>query len=66
MQDGGNHMNRQQKPERQEEDWPEPEIQQSAERSVANDERLTRAIRQHPQRDEPKMDSVELGDTPPP
>lgn len=60
-------MNRQQRPEpRKTEETPEPEIQQGGERSIANVERLKRVIRQHPQRDEPKVDSVELGDTPPP
>lgn len=59
-------MNRQRKPDRQEEGTPEPEIQKSGRRSVANDERLKRVIKQHPQRDEPKVDSVEPGEIPPP
>ena len=42
-----------------------PEVQQSARRSIAQDERVKRALKQHPQREEPKVDSVELGDTPP-
>lgn len=59
-------MNQQQKPERQEEAPPEPEIQQSGGRSRVNDDRLKRVIKQHPQRDEPKVDSVEPGETPVP
>lgn len=43
-----------------------PEIQQGAGRGVARDEGLKRIVRQHPQRDEPKVDSVEPGETPPP
>lgn len=57
-------MTRQQKPDPQQEPSPEPEIQQSDSRSIATDERLKRAIRQHPQRDEPKVDSLEPDDTP--
>ena len=44
----------------------EAEIQQGGSRGIATDEVLKRVIRQHPQRDEPKVDSVEPGDTPPP
>ena len=54
-------MNRQQKPERRREEPPAAEIQQGDVRSIATDERLKRVIRQHPQRDEPKVDSVEPG-----
>ena len=64
--EGTNEMNRRQKPERRKEEPPEPEIQQGEGRSIATDERLKRAIKQHPQRDEPKVDCVEPGDTPVP
>ena len=40
------------------------EAQQGHERSVARDELLKRAIRNHPQRDEPRVDSVEPDETP--
>lgn len=40
------------------------EVQQGHERSVARDELLKRAIRNHPQRDEPRVDSVEPDETP--
>jgi hypothetical protein len=38
---------------------PEEEVQQGAPRSIGLDERLKRAVRQHPRRDEPRVDSVE-------
>jgi hypothetical protein len=44
----------------------EPEIQQSDGRSIARDERLKRMVKHHPKRDEPKVDSVEPGETPAP
>jgi hypothetical protein len=44
----------------------EPEIQQGDERSIVKDERLKRVIKHHPQRDEPRVDSVEPDETPPP
>jgi hypothetical protein len=44
---------------------PEPEIQLGHGRSKARDERVKRALRQHPQRDEPRVDSVEDNETPP-
>lgn len=61
-------MNRQQepKPPKEEEEPLEPEIQQGEERSIGRDERLKRVIKQHPQRDEPRVDSVEPDETPPP
>jgi len=59
-------MNRQPKPPATKPSAPEPEIQQSGERSIAEDERLKRLIKRHPQRDEPKVDSVEPGEIPPP
>ena len=40
------------------------EAQEGAGRSKSRDERLKRLVRQHPQRDEPKADSVERDDTP--
>lgn len=51
-------------------DAPEPEateaeIQLGHGRSKVKDERMKRIIRQHPQRDEPKVDSVEPDETPP-
>lgn len=58
-------MNRQQKPEHRKEQPPDAEIQQSDGRSIATDERLKRVIKQHPQRDEPKVDSVEPLELPP-
>jgi hypothetical protein len=59
------NMNRQRKPERRKEEPSPPEIQQSDGRSIATDERLKRVIKQHPQRDEPKVDSVEPLELPP-
>ena len=41
-----------------------PEVQQGTSRGPGKDERLKRAVRQHPQRDEPRVDSVELHETP--
>lgn len=55
---------------------PATEVQQGNGRSRAKDDALKRVIRQHPQRDEPRVDSVEeeqprplpleSGDAPPP
>ena len=45
---------------------PEPEVQQGHGRSIAKGEKLERLIKQHPQRDEPRVDSVEPGETPQP
>ena len=59
-------MKPRQKPQPQQETPPEPEIQQTGGHSIAVDERLKRVIKQHPQRDEPKVDSVEPDETPPP
>jgi len=45
---------------------PEPEIQQgTGGRSKAKDDRLKRAVRQHPTRDEPRVESVEPIELPP-
>jgi len=43
----------------------EPESQQSNERSIAKQERLKRAIKQHPQREIPRVESIEPRDAPP-
>jgi hypothetical protein len=53
------NMIRQRNPGRREKELVPPEIQQGDGRSIATDERLKRVIKQHPQRDEPKVDSVE-------
>jgi len=44
---------------------PEPEVQQGDGRSHTKDDQLKRIIKQHPQRDEPRVDSVEQNETPP-
>jgi len=44
---------------------PPHEVQEGAGRSISRDERLKRATRQHPQRDEPRADSVERDELPP-
>jgi hypothetical protein len=47
---------------------PEPpphEIQEGAGRSKSRDKRVKHLIRQHPQRDEPRADSVERDELPP-
>jgi hypothetical protein len=59
------NMNRQRKPEGRKEEPSAPEIQQTDGRSIATDERLKRLIKQHPQRDEPKVDSIEPLELPP-
>ena len=41
-----------------------PEIQKGTSRGAGKDERLKREVRQHPQRDEPRIDSIEPGDMP--
>ena len=41
-----------------------PEVQQGTSRGAGKDERLKHEARQHPQRDEPRVDSVEPGETP--
>lgn len=43
---------------------PKPEIQEGAGRSQSRDERLKRVLKRNPQRDEPKVDSVEPRETP--
>lgn len=40
------------------------EVQHGNGRSIAKDEQLKRVLKQHPQRDEPKVDSVEPDETP--
>jgi len=42
----------------------EPEMQQSNERSISKQERLKRAIKQHPQREIPRVESIEPRDAP--
>ncbi len=42
-----------------------PDIQEGASRSKSRDERMKRLVRQHPQRDEPRADSVESDELPP-
>lgn len=47
---------------------PEPApraLQEGAGRSKSRDERVKHVVRQHPQRDEPRVDSVEPGELPP-
>lgn len=44
----------------------ESEIQQGGTRRIATEEALERVVKQHPQRDEPRVDSVEPDETPPP
>jgi hypothetical protein len=51
---------------RPEEKAPEPEVQQGNGRSKARDDALKRIIKQHPQRDEPRVDSVEEEQPPSP
>lgn len=45
---------------------PATEVQQGNGRSKAKDDALKRVIRQHPQRDEPRVDSVEEEQSPSP
>jgi hypothetical protein len=59
-------LNREQERKLPQEKPVEEEVQQGADRGSGKDERLKRVVRQHPQRDEPKVDSVEPGETPPP
>ncbi|MEW5708432.1 MAG: hypothetical protein AB1830_05915 [Pseudomonadota bacterium] len=47
---------------------PEPaeaDLQQSSARSIAKQEQLKRIVKQHPQRDIPRVESVEPADAPP-
>ena len=44
---------------------PPAEVQQGTEHGIAHDEQLKRIVRQHPERDEPKVDSVEPREVPP-
>lgn len=44
---------------------PQPEVQLGHGRSKAKDERMKEILRQHPQRDEPRLDSVEPDEAPP-
>lgn len=60
----GEEMNQEQ--ERRKTETEESEIQLGHERSIAKDEQTKRVIRRHSQRDEPKVDSVEPDEIPPP
>ena len=42
---------------------PGPEIQEGTGRSPSRDERVKRMVKRHPQRDEPRTDSVEKDET---
>jgi len=44
----------------------EPEVQQGDKHGIVRDERLKHVIKQHPERDEPKVDSIEPGEPPAP
>jgi hypothetical protein len=59
-------MKPEQNPKRDEPSMSESEIQQGGTRGIAAEEALERVVKQHPQRDEPKVDSVEPDETPPP
>jgi hypothetical protein len=52
--------------ERPQTNAPGPGMQLGHDRGVARDERVKRLIKRHPQRDEPKLDSVEDDEIPPP
>lgn len=58
-------MNRNRKPEQRKEKSPASTTQQGERRGIVTDERLKRLVKQHPQRDEPKVDSVEPLELPP-
>jgi hypothetical protein len=45
---------------------PEEAVQQGEGQSRVTDERLKQMVKQHPRRDEPKVDSVEPDELPPP
>ena len=57
-------MKPEQNPKRDEPSMSESEIQQGGTRRIATEETLKRVVKQHPQRDEPKVDSVEPDETP--
>jgi hypothetical protein len=52
-------------PARRQTPEPEPELQQGHGRSVSKEEGLKRIIKQHPQRDIPRVESVEPSEAPP-
>lgn len=57
-------------PETRENETPDPElthedIQQGSNRSIARQERLKRTVQQHPQRDLPRVESIDAPDAPP-
>ena len=45
---------------------PVAELQEDAGRSKSRDERVKRLVKRHPQRDEPRADSIESDELPPP
>ena len=57
------HRHERKLPQQQPAEAPE-NVQQGTSRGPGKDERLKRELRQHPQRDEPRIDSVEPGETP--
>jgi hypothetical protein len=57
-------MNRKPRPQKRNVLPIDPAVQQGNDRSIVKDERLKRVIKQHPQRDEPKVDGVEPDDVP--
>ncbi len=59
-------MKPQQNPKPEEPSMSESEIQQGGTRGIAAEDALERVVKQHPQRDEPKVDSVEPDEMPPP
>ena len=48
------------------EEPPEAEVQQGDGRSRLKDDELKRMVKRHEKRDEPRVDSVEQDETPPP
>ena len=52
-------MNRPTSPQPPESSPPEPEVQQGTEHGIAHEEALERIVRRNPERDEPRVDSVE-------
>jgi hypothetical protein len=44
---------------------PDAEFQLGESRGIGKDERLKRVVKRHPQRDEPRVDSVDTDELPP-
>jgi hypothetical protein len=59
-------MKPEQNPKPDEPSMSQSEMQQGGTRGKATEEALERVVRKHPQRDEPKVDSLEPDETPPP